>query len=128
VLKKPEVRVRLKTRGYMTEHEEIRVGDKRESGKNRIGIISIIIYDRNSSAKQINALLSEFGSIVIGRMGIPHESRHIYIISVIVEGSVEQIGALTGKLGMIPHVSVKSHVSKWEDDDFEQNSSQESTT
>jgi putative iron-only hydrogenase system regulator len=111
----------------MTEREDLRVGDKREPGKNRIGIISIIIYDRESSAKQINSLLSEYGSIIIGRMGIPHEHRHIYIISVTVEGSGEQSGALTGKLGMIPHVSVKSHVSKWEETS-EQHSSQESTT
>lgn len=111
----------------MFEPKEIKVGDKKELGKNRIGIISIIIYDRDSSAKQINALLSEFGHIIIGRMGIPHEQRHIYIISVTVEGSVEQIGALTGKLGMIPHISVKSHVSKWEED-HEQHSSPESTT
>lgn len=104
-----------------------RVGDKKEPGKSRIGIISIIIYDRNSSAKLINALLSEYGNIIIGRMGIPHELRHIYIISVTVEGSIEQIGALTGKLGMIPHVSVKSHVSKWEED-HEQHGSQEPAT
>ncbi len=93
--------------------------------RQRIGVISIIIYDRPSSAQKINALLTEFGSLIIGRLGIPHQSRHIHIIAVIVEGSIEDIGALSGKLGMIPHVSVKSHVSKWEDDDHVNNEDRE---
>ncbi len=80
-------------------------------------MISILIYDRLNTAQQINALLSEFGHLIIGRMGLPHQLHHIYLIAVMVEGTVEEIGALSGKLGMIPQVSVKSHVSKWEEQD-----------
>ncbi len=96
--------------------------------KHRIGVISIIIYDRHSAAQRINALLTDFGHLIIGRLGIPHQSRHIHIVAIIVEGSVEDIGALSGKLGMIPHVSVKSHVSKWEDHDHVNIEDQEQAT
>ncbi|MCE5222987.1 iron-only hydrogenase system regulator [bacterium] len=111
----------------MAEKEKDKVGDPTENPRKRIGVISIIIYDRQHSAQKINELLSDYGEIVIGRMGIPHQSRHIFIISVIVEGSIDQIGALTGKLGMVPHVSVKSHVSKWEDN-LDSDSDQKPTT
>lgn len=110
----------------MSNNNELSERDR--ISKHRIGVISIIIYDRCHAAQQINALLSDFGSLIIGRLGIPHQLHHFHIIAVMVEGTVEDIGALSGKLGMIPHVSVKSHVSKWEDYDHAVNDIQESST
>ncbi|AFM27762.1 putative iron-only hydrogenase system regulator [Desulfomonile tiedjei DSM 6799] len=74
----------------------------------RLGVIGIIIEDRKESAARVNALLSQFGDLIVGRMGVPHKERGISVIGLIVEASTDQLGALTGKLGMLPKVRVKS--------------------
>ena len=78
--------------------------------KNRICIIGIAVMDRKTSAAQINQILSDFGDIVIGRLGVPYREKKISIISVIVDGTTDQIGALTGKLGQVAKVKVKSAI------------------
>lgn len=51
---------------------------------NRIAIIGIIVDDY-SAAEQVNAVLHEYGSFVVGRMGIPYKDRGVNVISVIVD-------------------------------------------
>ncbi len=79
--------------------------------ENRIGIIGIVIDDPKKSAETVNELLSEFSDIVIGRMGLPYKKRHISIISVMVDGTNDRIGALCGKLGRLEGVNAKSVLS-----------------
>lgn len=74
----------------------------------RIGIIGIVIEDPKQSAENVNRILSNFGDIIIGRMGLPYEKRSVCVISIIVDGTNDQIGALTGKLGRIEGVNVRS--------------------
>lgn len=50
--------------------------------------------------------------MVIGRMGIPYHERDLNIVTLIVDASTDEIGALTGKLGQIPDVTVKSTLAK----------------
>ena len=76
----------------------------------RIGVVGIVIEDRNK-APEINNILSLFSEIIIGRMGIPHRERGLSVISLIVEGTNDEIGAMTGKLGNIKGVQVKSALS-----------------
>lgn len=78
---------------------------------NRIAVISIIAEDRGQSAK-INAVLSEFGDCVIGRMGIPYKEKSVYIISVAVDAPAEVINTLTGKIGQLSGVTAKTLMSK----------------
>lgn len=78
----------------------------------RIGTVSIIITDRIAQAARVNDLLTEHGKIIIGRMGLPYAPKGIHIISLMVNGSTDEIGALTGKLGSLPGVEVKSAVTK----------------
>ncbi|MGN0791100.1 MAG: TM1266 family iron-only hydrogenase system putative regulator [Christensenellales bacterium] len=73
----------------------------------RIGVIGIVVEDR-SVVSDVQNLLSEFSEIILGRMGIPDRESGISAISLIVKGSVEEISALTGKLGKIRNISVKS--------------------
>lgn len=77
----------------------------------RIGIIGIVI-ENISCAEAVNAVLHEFSSLIVGRMGIPYRERNVSVISLIVDGSNDEISALTGKLGRIPGASVKSMVTK----------------
>jgi putative iron-only hydrogenase system regulator len=74
----------------------------------RIGTVSIIITKRENQATGINEILSEYGDIIIGRMGLPYTPKNIHIISLIVHGSTDEIGAMTGKLGLLSGVRVKS--------------------
>jgi len=78
--------------------------------KNRICVIGIVIKDRKTTAELINKILSDFGEIVVGRLGIPYREKKISVISVIVDGTNDQIGALTGKLGQVKNVKVKSAI------------------
>ena len=78
---------------------------------NRIAVISIIAEDRDKSS-QINAVLSEFGDYVIGRMGIPYREKSVYIISVAVDAPAEIINTITGKIGQLSGVTAKTLMSK----------------
>ena len=78
----------------------------------RIGVIGIIIENgtanREAAAPAVNNLLTEYGHIVAGRMGLPYKEKNVNVISIIVEASTDELGALTGKLGQIDGVKVKS--------------------
>jgi len=74
----------------------------------RLGIIGIIIQDRNRAAATVNGILSEYGDLIVGRMGLPFRDRGVSIIDLIIEATTDQVGALTGKLGMLDGVQVKS--------------------
>ena len=78
---------------------------------NRISIIGIVVKNRKEVAPKINQIITDFGEIVIGRMGIPYRERNLSVISLIVDGTTDQIGALTGKLGQLEGVRVKSIIA-----------------
>ncbi|WP_147820894.1 TM1266 family iron-only hydrogenase system putative regulator [Salidesulfovibrio onnuriiensis] len=74
----------------------------------RIGIIGIIIQERKDAAPKVNEMLGTFGELVVGRIGLPYKDRGVSVIGLIVESTTDELGALTGKLGMIQGVRVKS--------------------
>ncbi len=78
----------------------------------RIGFAGIIIEDRHKSADRVNDILSEFGDIVIARLGVPYRERDCSVITLVIDATTDELGALTGKLGNIPGISVKSGLSK----------------
>ena len=77
----------------------------------RIALIGIIVED-TAATEEINALLHTYGDYVVGRMGIPYRSRGLCIISVVVDAPNEVISALSGKLGQLRGISVKTVYSK----------------
>ena len=79
--------------------------------ENRLGIVGIIVEDIESSAA-LNAILHQYADIIVGRLGIPYRDRGASIISLAVDGSNEAISAMTGKIGQLEHVSVKSVITK----------------
>jgi len=78
----------------------------------RIGVVAIINHDSNDAYKTINEILHNFSSIIIGRLGLPYRERNLAIITLIVDGDTDQIGAMTGKIGQIDNVSVKTVFAK----------------
>ena len=77
-----------------------------------LGAIVIIIRKREEAAPKVNAILHQFGNIIVARMGFPYEKRGVNVITLIVDGSTDEIGALTGKLGMFKNVTVKTTLAK----------------
>ena len=77
----------------------------------RIALIGIVVENRDS-AQKMNEVLHEYGEFIIGRMGIPYAKRNVSVVSVVVDAPNDTISALSGKLGMIPHVSSKTVYSK----------------
>ena len=76
----------------------------------RVAVMSIIV-ENAEAVERINALLHEYGDYVIGRMGIPYRKRKISIISVALDAPQNVISALSGKIGGIEGVSVKTAYS-----------------
>jgi len=77
----------------------------------RLGVIGIVV-EHLGAAEEINGVLHDCAGIIIGRMGIPYRERGVSIIAVMVDGTTDEISALTGKLGRIRQVSVKTALTK----------------
>jgi putative iron-only hydrogenase system regulator len=78
----------------------------------RLGTISIILDRQTAPIATVNELVSSFGDAVIARMGLPRPDRGVSIITLVTESSVERLSALTGKLGKLPGVQVKSLMAR----------------
>ncbi len=77
----------------------------------RVAIIGIILEDK-TSVPALNSLLSEYGEYIIGRMGIPYEKKNISIVSIAIDAPQNTIATLSGKIGALSGVSVKTAYSK----------------
>ena len=77
----------------------------------RIGIVGIVIEDL-TCVERVNTVLHEYAGLIVGRMGLPYRERGVSVISLIVDGSNDEISAMTGRLGRVSGASVKSMVTK----------------
>ena len=75
--------------------------------ENRIGAV-IVLVSSGADTQRINTIISEHSDIMLGRQGIPLRNRSLSVISLVLEGDTDRIGSLSGKLGRIPGVKVKS--------------------
>ncbi|GAB1473682.1 hypothetical protein MASR2M69_11230 [Bacteroidota bacterium] len=76
----------------------------------RIGTVLIKIENRES-VQLLNEIISKHFDIIIARQGLPHNNV-LSIISLILEGTTDQIGSLTGQLGRLKGIQVKSVLLK----------------
>ncbi|HHV62290.1 MAG TPA: CopG family transcriptional regulator [Firmicutes bacterium] len=82
-----------------------------DNADRRIAVVGIVIENRKLAAAKVNEILSIHGDIIVGRMGIPYKEKNISVIALIIDGTTDDIGSLTGKLGNIPGVRVRSAVT-----------------
>ncbi len=82
----------------------------------RVAVMGIIV-EKTDSVEPLNSLLHEYGEYIIGRMGIPYRERGISIISVAIDAPPNVISALSGKIGNLDGVSVKTAYSHVESND-----------
>jgi len=88
-------------------------GLKREVTMNRrLGFVGIIIEDRVKSAPDVNRILSEYGDLIVARTGLPHAHGKMSVITLVVDTDTDSLGVLTGRLGSLEGISVKSMLAK----------------
>ncbi len=78
----------------------------------RIGFVGIIIENRKVNAHLVNKILSEYADFIVARAGVPIKESNCSVINLVVNISTDDCGSLTGKLGKINGVSVRSALSK----------------
>ncbi len=81
----------------------------------RVAVIGVIV-ENEDSVDELNRLLHDYKSYIIGRMGVPYKSRGINIISLAVDAPQEVISALSGKIGRLPGVGAKTAYSAQQKD------------
>jgi len=77
----------------------------------RLGFIGIVINDR-AVAGEVNTTLGLYARVIKARVGVPDTDSPAAVIGLIVEGSNQELGTLTAKLGNLRGVEVKSALSK----------------
>ncbi len=82
------------------------------NAEKRLGFVGIVIENREQSASSVNSLLSAHASIILARTGIPNIKENNSVITLVVDSTTDELGKLTGKLGSIEGVQVKSALSK----------------
>ena len=76
----------------------------------RVAVMGIIV-ECTDSVEQLNSILHDFGNYIIGRMGIPYREKKVNIISIAVDAPQDTISALSGRIGKLKGVSVKTAYS-----------------
>lgn len=84
--------------------------------KKKIAVIGAVIDNPAICQTVFNGTIAQFKNIVKGRMGVPFGDVNVSVISIIVSGTIDEINNLTGKLGNIQGVNVKTSFSKKEID------------
>ncbi len=78
----------------------------------RLGFVGIVIENRQKSAEKVNAILSQYGEMILARTGMPYKEKECCVITLVIDATTDEVGTLTGKLGTIEGVTVKSALSK----------------
>lgn len=82
----------------------------------RVAVMGIIV-ENGEVVSELNSLLHEYSKFIIGRMGIPYREKNISIISIAIDAPQDDISALSGRIGKLPGVSVKTAYSNVVTDD-----------
>ena len=77
----------------------------------RIAVVGIVIESLDN-IKEVNSILNKYEKLIVGRMGLPYKEKNIRVISIVVDGTTDEISAITGKIGKLKGVSVKAVISK----------------
>ena len=78
----------------------------------RLGFVGIIIDDREKCAGIVNEILSQHAEIILARTGLPRVKGNNSVITLVIDATTDELGELTGRLGNIPGISVKSGLGK----------------
>ena len=76
----------------------------------RVAVMGIVVENLDS-VEPLNTLLHEYGDYIVGPMGIPYRKRSINIVSIAIDAPQDVISTLSGKIGKLPGISVKTAYS-----------------
>ena len=76
----------------------------------RVAVMGIIV-ENTEAVEALNALLHQDGKFIIGRMGLPYREKNINIVSIAIDAPQDEISSLSGKIGKLEGVSVKTAYS-----------------
>ena len=82
-----------------------------ETNTTRVAVISIIV-ENPERVSDINDILHTAAPHIIGRMGIQKKKKNISIISVVVDAALNDINNISGRLGRLSGVTVKTAYAK----------------
>ena len=82
-----------------------------QNSETRVAVISIIV-ENPDAVPQINEILHSASNHIIGRMGIPYKQKNINIISIVIDAELNTISTVSGRLGKLGGVTVKTAYSK----------------
>lgn len=68
--------------------------------------------NREKSSGLVNQVLSEYAGLILARTGLPHAKGSTSVITLVLDATTDELGELTGKLGCIKGISVKSGLAK----------------
>ena len=71
-------------------------------------MLNVLVLDREKAFRKVNEILHDFASHIKLRVGYPVPDENISIIFLILKTDNDTMGALSGKLGQIEGVKVKS--------------------
>ena len=74
--------------------------------------LTITVYERSKVYDKVGELLHSFSDKILLRVGYPLHEDNISIIFLIVQLTNDELGSLSGKLGQISSVKVKSTTLK----------------
>lgn len=77
----------------------------------RIAVMGIIVEDLNSTTA-LNEILHQNANFIIGRMGLPYHKKNINIISVAIDAPLDVINTLSGKIGRLKGIQIKTSYAK----------------
>ena len=80
----------------------------------RVAVISAILEKPEESQILFNNIITSYKDMVRGRMGLPLVDEEVTVVCITVVGDLNDINSLTGKLGRIENVQVKTSISKKE--------------
>jgi len=89
----------------LSRHEERGFFMEKEK---RFYVLTVLVEDRERAYRDVNELLHQFAEDICLRVGYPVKEENIAIIFLVLKTDNDTIGALSGKLGQIPGVRVKT--------------------
>jgi len=78
----------------------------------RLGFVGIIVDDRRKCSAEVNQVIGEHAALILARTGLPNAKGNTSVITLVIDATTDELGELTGKLGRIQGISVKSGLAK----------------
>jgi len=87
----------------------------------RYGFVGVIVPHGKGHGQAIQRILEEYAPCIIGRLGLPKvDGGSINIITLIVHATPAELSGMTGRLGRLQGVSIKSGLAPLNSDVPEQ--------